>query len=65
MAETRVNGLGQVVEFNPATQRWVPVKEDSSSEPDESAVEQPVPTDEETVVDEGETTPRRARKGSK
>lgn len=61
----RVNAAGQVVEYDKSTQRWVPVKE---SEPDATPVEEtttdsnaPAPEEDETLVEEGDTTPRRAR----
>lgn len=58
MAEQRVNADGKVVEFDEKSGRWLPVKEEVK----ETESNDPAPTTEDTLVDEGETTPRRARK---
>lgn len=62
MAEQRVNGLGQTVEFNEDSGRWEPVKGEtkhveSTETPDETHAQ--TPTEEETVEGNDETTPRR------
>lgn len=63
MAEQRTNGLGQTVEFNEKSGRWEPVKTqtnhvESTDTPEETSA--PVPTDQETVVEEGDAPQRRA-----
>ena len=56
MAEQRTNGLGQVVEYNEKTGRWVPVKEDAVAEPApaEAPVEAPPAEGNDPVPAEGE-----------
>ena len=70
MTEQRVNGLGQVVEYNAATDRWVPVKEDvthvESTETSEVILETSevslTPTEDKTLADEDDDAPRRTRR---
>ncbi len=58
----RVNAQGEVVEFNENSGRWESVKEEREDTKTEQTVETSNPAPEgETVVREGESTPRRAR----
>lgn len=59
MAEQRVNAAGETVEYNENTDRWEPVRGEESKQTAETS--NPVPTKDETLVEEGEKTPRRAK----
>lgn len=73
MAEQRTNGLGQTVEFDENTGRWSKVvKQESDAKVEETKEEgvtteeagtgDPVPSEDETLVDEGAAPQRRARR---
>lgn len=80
MAEQRVNGLGQTVEFDENTGRWSKVvdnprqakAEEAEAKDDDKGVVtteeagtgDPAPAEDETMVDEGAAPQRRARKRS-
>lgn len=79
MAEQRVNGLGQTVEFDEKTGRWSKVVDAKASEPapaeeeakddkgvvttEEAGTGDPAPGEDETMVDEGAAPQRRTRFG--
>lgn len=70
MAEQRVNGLGQTVEFNEKSGRWdkvvdkVEKTEEPREDPTPTSTEvqgtgDPAPGEDETLAEEGDATPRR------
>lgn len=58
MTQYRTNAAGEQVRYDKNTDRWVPVKHREKKDTAETS--QPAPEGE-TVVSEGDTTPRRAR----
>ena len=75
MAEQRVNGLGQTVEFNDKTGRWDKVvnketraevpeakaQQDEGVTTEEAGTGDPAPAENETMTDEGAAPQRRTR----